>query len=573
MARPSFSRYLPWLLTLPAAVALWPLSVWASAVLLLLFALGWVDFAQNRQAVRRNYPLTGRLRYALEYIRPELRQYFLEDDEHRLPFSRNERAMVYARSKVQNDKRGFGSIKNMYGADAEWIAHSMQPVRPDPSTFRVRVGGGQCDQPYDLSLLNISGMSFGALSPNAIRALNKGAAMGGFAHDTGEGSISEHHRLHCGDLIWQIASGYFGCRTPEGRFDPERFAEQARSPQVKMIEIKLSQGAKPGHGGVLPKAKVSAEIAAARGVPMGQDCVSPARHSAFSSPVELLGFVAQLRQLSGGKPVGIKLCVGHPAEWFALVKAMRQTGQTPDFVVVDGSEGGTGAAPIEFADHVGMPLRDGLRLVHNSLVGAGLRGRIKIGASGKVISAFDIARCLALGADWCNSARGFMFALGCIQSRSCHTDQCPTGVATQDPVRQRAVVVTDKAERVYYFHANTLHALADLLGAAGLQHPRELSAEHLMVRDAQGHAQTLASTLDTLAPGQLLEQGKRKTPLPSPFAEFWPRCDAHHWDLASGAASGPTQPFRHATRLRGRTAAYHAAHDPDATQPAAARPV
>jgi glutamate synthase domain-containing protein 2 len=532
MARSSFSRYLPWLITAPAALVLWPVSAWASAAMAALFVLGWMDFSQTRQAVRRNYPLTGRIRYALEYIRPELRQYFLEDDEHKLPFSRSERAMVYARSKVENDKRGFGSIKDMYSSDAEWIAHSLQPVQPDPASFRIRVGAGQCQQPYDLSLLNISGMSFGSLSPNAIKALNKGAAKGHFAHDTGEGSISTHHREHGGDLIWQIASGYFGCRTPQGRFDPERFAAQSQSPQVKMIEVKLSQGAKPGHGGVLPKAKISPEIAEARGVPMGQDCVSPARHSAFSNPLELLAFVAQLRQLSGGKPVGIKLCIGHPAEWFSLVKAMIETGQTPDFVVVDGSEGGTGAAPIEFADHVGMPLRDGLRLVHNSLVGAGLRERIRIGASGKVISAFDIARCLALGADWCNSARGFMFALGCIQSRSCHTDHCPTGVATQDPVRQRAIVVTDKAERVYYYHANTLHALADLVGAAGLQHPGQLSALHLMVRNAQGQARTLASTVDTLTTGQLLPGAEQAAPLPSPFSDFWSVSRAQTWGLS-----------------------------------------
>jgi glutamate synthase domain-containing protein 2 len=534
MTLSSFSRYLPWLITVPAAVVIAPFSAWASAGLGVLFVLGWVDFKQSKQAVRRNYPLTGRLRYALEYVRPELRQYFLEDDEEKLPFSRNQRAMVYARSKMQNDKRGFGSIKDMYSTGTEWIAHSLQPVQPDPATFRVRVGAGQCAQAYDLSVLNISGMSFGALSPNAIKALNRGAALGGFAHDTGEGSISAHHREHGGDLIWQIASGYFGCRTPEGHFDPERFALQALSPQVKMIEVKLSQGAKPGHGGVLPKAKVSPEIAEARGVPMGQDCVSPARHSAFSTPVELLNFVAQLRQLSGGKPVGIKLCVGHPAEWFSIVKAMLATGQTPDFVVIDGAEGGTGAAPIEFADHVGMPLRDGLRLVHNSLVGAGLRDRVKIGASGKVISAFDIARCLALGADWCNSARGFMFALGCIQSRSCHTDHCPTGVATQDPVRQRAIVVTDKAERVYYFHANTLHALADLVGAAGLNQPGDITPHHLMVRHAHGHAKSLAASIDTLAPGQLLASATGGEPLPSPFAEFWHTSSGQHWGMPPG---------------------------------------
>ena len=535
MARQSFTRYLPWLVTAPAALVSWPFSVWASATFAVLFALGWRDYTQTKQAVRRNYPLTGRLRYGLEYIRPELRQYFLESDDEKLPFSRNQRALVYARSKVENDKRGFGSIKNMYQSDTEWLAHSMQPVQPDPATFRIQVGGDQCSQPYDLSLFNISGMSFGALSPNAIQALNRGAALGRFAHDTGEGSISVHHRQHEGDLIWQIASGYFGCRTPDGHFDPERFALQAKSPQVKMIEVKLSQGAKPGHGGVLPKAKVSAEIAEARGIRMGQDCVSPARHSAFSSPVELLGFVAQLRRLSGGKPVGIKLCIGHPAEWFSLVKAMLQTGQTPDFVVVDGAEGGTGAAPIEFADHVGMPLRDGLRLVHNSLVGAGLRGRIKIGASGKVISAFDIARCLALGADWCNSGRGFMFALGCIQSRTCHTDHCPTGVATQDPVRQRAIVVTDKAERVFYFHANTLHALADLIGAAGLSSPNAITPQHLMVRNAQGHAMPLSSVIDTLSPGQLLPEMACESPLPSPFAEFWQDSSPNTWGLKLGA--------------------------------------
>jgi glutamate synthase domain-containing protein 2 len=533
MARPTFSRYLPWLVTAPAALVALPYSIWISGGFGLLFVLGWMDYVQTRQAVRRNYPLTGRIRYGLEYIRPEIRQYFLETDEEKLPFSRSQRAMVYARSKVQNDKRGFGSIKDMYHAQSDWITHSLQPTHLDPASFRVAVGAHQCQQPYALSLLNISGMSFGALSPNAVKALNKGAAMGQFAHDTGEGSISQHHRDPGGDLIWQIASGYFGCRTPEGRFDPVRFTEQARSAQVKMIELKLSQGAKPGHGGVLPKAKVSAEIAEARGVPMGQDCVSPARHSAFSTPMEMLAFIAQLRELSGGKPVGIKLCVGHPAEWFSVVKAMVETGLTPDFIVVDGAEGGTGAAPIEFADHVGMPLRDGLRLVHNSLVGAGLRDRIRIGASGKVISAFDIARCLALGADWCNSARGFMFALGCIQSRSCHTDHCPTGVATQDPVRQRAIVVTDKAERVYYFHANTLHALADLVGAAGLQMPGDITPHHLMVRNADGQSRTLASSIDTLAPGQLL-----RAPT-SPFAEFWHASQALHWGVPAGAAPLP----------------------------------
>jgi len=525
----SFSRYLPWLGTLPAAGLLWSVSPALSGISLLLFALGIQDLLQTTHAIRRNYPLTGRLRYGLESIRVEIRQYFLEDDDLKIPFSRNERAIVYARSKVQNDKRAFGSIKDMYATGAEWLTHSLAPQTPDASDFRIRVGEGQCSQPYALSLFNISGMSFGALSGAAIRALNKGAALGGFAHDTGEGSISVHHREHGGDLIWQIASGYFGCRDADGRFDPERFAQQARSPQVKMIEIKLSQGAKPGHGGVLPQAKVSAEIAQARGVPMGQDCVSPPRHSAFGNPIELLQFLARLRELSGGKPVGIKLCVGHPLEWFALVKAMLQTGLRPDFIVVDGAEGGTGAAPIEFADHMGMPLRDGLRLVHNSLVGTGLREHIRIGASGKVVSAFHIARCLALGADWCNAARGFMFSLGCIQSRSCHTDHCPTGVATQDPIRQRAIVVTDKAERVFHFHANTLHALAELLGAAGLTSPGQLSTDHVMVRQSNGQSLPLSALVDTLEPGVLLRDEAQRPALPAAFARYWPQAQAQAW--------------------------------------------
>ena len=407
----------------------------------------------------------------------------------------------------------------------------MVPSRVDSHDFRLTIGGPDCTQPYDASLFNISAMSFGALSANAIQSLNAGARQGRFAHDTGEGSISAWHRVHGGDLIWEIGSGYFGCRNDDGSFNETKFRANALDPQVRMIELKLSQGAKPGHGGVLPGAKVTAEIAAARGVPEGQDCVSPAAHSAFSTPLEMMAFIARLRSLSEGKPVGFKFCVGHPWEWFGLVKAMQQTGITPDFIVVDGAEGGTGAAPLEFTDHVGAPLQEGLLLVHNTLVGLGLRERIKIGASGKVISAFDIARCLALGADWCNSARGFMFALGCIQSRSCHTDHCPTGVATQDPVRQRAIVVTDKAERVYYFHANTMHALADLLGAAGLTRPADMTAQHLMVRNAQGQARSLASTIDTLLPGQLLQSAADPAALPSPFAEFWQASDAHRWGL------------------------------------------
>jgi glutamate synthase domain-containing protein 2 len=529
-----YSRFLPWVLTGIGIFLLFPLSPWLSLLSLALFAVGWHDYRQTKRAVLRNYPVTGHLRFLLEYIRPEIRQYFLESDEDQLPFSRNQRAMVYSRAKRQNDKRGFGTIKAVYEHGSEWIGHSSIPKHADPKTFRVQIGGPLCMQPYSASIFNISAMSFGSLSPNAIRALNRGAHMGGFAHDTGEGSISSHHREHGGDLIWEIGSGYFGCRNSAGRFDAEKFAENAKAPQVKMIEIKLSQGAKPGHGGVLPAAKVTAEIAAARGVPLGQDCVSPAAHTEFSTPLELMDFIRRLRELSGGKPVGFKLCIGQPWEWFGMVKAMLESGVCPDFIVVDGSEGGTGAAPVEFSDYVGMPMREGLRLVHNSLVGAGLRDRVKIGVSGKIISAFDIARAVALGADWCNSARGFMFALGCIQSRSCHTDHCPTGVATQDPDRQRALVVTDKAERVKNFHELTVEALAELVGAAGLTQPSDISPDYIMIRDASGEAVTLSSTLTTVAPGALLDEALLAAQ-PEPWRSQWPVASAAHFERRSSS--------------------------------------
>jgi glutamate synthase domain-containing protein 2 len=347
-------------------------------------------------------------------------------------------------------------------------------------------------------------MSFGALSANAIRALNQGAKLGNFAHDTGEGSISRYHRENGGDIVWEVASGYFGCRTPEGKFDPVRFSEQARAEQVKMIEIKLSQGAKPGHGGVLPGPKVTREIAETRGVPEGKDCISPPRHSEFSTPMEMMDFIARLREGSGGKPVGFKLCIGHPWEFMGMVKAMCKSGVRPDFIVVDGTEGGTGAAPMEFTDHLGAPMREGLLFVHNTLVGAGLRDQIKIGAAGKIVSAFDIASVLAIGADWANAARGYMFALGCVQSLSCNTNHCPTGVATQSALRQRALVVADKAPRVANFHRNTLRALAELLGSAGLTHPGGLKPWHLQMRHQSGAILRGDSVYPHVAPGSIL---------------------------------------------------------------------
>ena len=517
--------YGAFLLTLVSVwMALHHAQSWVWAVLpVALVLVGVHDLTQRRHSVLRNYPLLGHLRFFFEFLRPELRQYFLESDQDEVPFSRAERSLVYERAKQEEDKRPFGTQRDVYGVEYEWINHSIAPRKLRDHDFRITIGGPHCAQPYSASIFNISAMSFGALSANAILALNAGAKEGGFAHDTGEGSISRHHRVHGGDLIWEVASGYFGCRNDDGSFSPERFAAAAREPQVKMIEIKLSQGAKPGHGGVLPGPKVTPEIAEARGVPAGQDCVSPAGHSAFSTPIGLLQFVQQLRELSGGKPVGFKLCIGHPWEFFAICKAMLATGITPDFIVVDGTEGGTGAAPVEFIDHVGTPLQEGLLLVHNTLVGLNLREHIKLGASGKIITAFDIARTLAIGADWCNSARGFMFALGCLQAQTCHTGQCPTGVATQDPLRQRALHVPTKAERVTRFHRNTLQALAELVGAAGLEHPGDLKPWHIVRRVSISEVRLLSNLLKYLGPGELLKGSEDMLV----YKMYWPMADAN----------------------------------------------
>jgi len=508
---------------------------WGAAAFGALSLLGSLDLLQRKSTLRRNFPLLAHFRYALETIGPEIRQYFIQVDTDKVPFSREQRALVYQRAKHVNEVRPFGTLRNVYGGDYEWINHSLAPAEVRDHDFRIVIGAER-RQPYSASVFNISAMSFGALSAAAIRALNGGAKRGGFYHDTGEGSISPYHREAGGDLVWEVASGYFGCRNDDGTFDPGRFAAQACDPQVKMIEVKLSQGAKPGHGGVLPAAKLSPEIAATRGVPLGRDCVSPARHSAFATPVELLQFVARLRELSGDKPTGFKLAIGHPWEWFGIAKAMLETGILPDFIVVDGAEGGTGAAPAEFVDHVGVPMREGLMLVHNTLVGLNLRERIKLGAAGKVVSGFDIARTLALGADWCNAARGFMFALGCIQSLSCHTNRCPTGIATQDPARWKHLDVPDKATRVFEFHDNTLRALRDLLCAAGLTHPDQLGPEHILRRVSPTEVRSLAALYRYMAPGELLDDRQLRHAV---FREFW--------DEARGDAFMPPA---HVLRLR-----------------------
>ena len=495
----------------------------------LLVATGVYDLRQHKRSILRNYPIIGHIRFMLEFVRPEIRQYFIESDNDANPFSRAQRSLVYQRAKGDPDKRPFGTQLDVHAEGYEWINHSLAPTQLTSHDFRLIIGAGRA-QPYNCSVFNISAMSFGALSANAIQALNAGAKRGGFAHDTGEGSISVHHRKHGGDLIWEVASGYFGCRNDDGTFNAEKFAASACDPQVKMVEIKLSQGAKPGHGGMLPGAKVTPEIAEARGVPVGVDCISPASHSAFSTPIEMMQFIARLRDLSGGKPTGLKLCIGHPWEWFAMVKAMLTTGITPDFIVVDGAEGGTGAAPVEFTDHVGSPLQEGLLLVHNTLRGVGLRDQIKIGCAGKVVTAFDIARMMALGADWCNSARGFMFSLGCLQAQTCHTGHCPTGVTTQDPLRQQSLVVPDKSERVYNFHQQTLHALQELVQAAGVEHPSGITAHHIVRRSGDHKVQSLAQLILTQLPDRALLESDLQA-LPIIYRQTWPLAAAHSFLL------------------------------------------
>ena len=508
-----YQRYIP--LGAMAFLAVITFLLWAAAgwpfilflITAVITAVGLRDAMQTKHAVTRNYPLIGHMRFLFEKIRPEIQQYLIETDLEEVPFSREQRALVYQRAKGAEDKRPFGTMRGVYDAGYGWLTHSIMPTHFENTDFRVTVGGKDCKQPYDASLFNISAMSFGSLSANAISALNKGAKMGGFAHDTGEGGISKYHKEGGGDLIYEVGSGYFGCRNDDSTFNPEKFKERASLDQVKMIEIKLSQGAKPGHGGMLPAAKITPEIAEARDVPMGVDCVSPASHSAFSNPMELVQFIGQLRELSGGKPVGFKLCIGHRREFMCIVKAMLETGIAPDFIVVDGTEGGTGAAPIEFSNHIGMPMIEGLTFVHNTLRGAGLRDQIKIGVAGKITSAYHIAKALALGADWCNAARGYMFAIGCIQAQACHTNHCPVGVTTQDPVRQKALNVEDKSQRVARFHRETLKALGEMAGAAGLEEPRGFLPYHFMQREADSKMKEGSDAFPYLPKGFLLEGG------------------------------------------------------------------
>jgi len=492
-------------------------SPWVALPWVALIVVGILDLSQKEHAVRRNYPIIGNMRYLLEAIRPELRQYFFEGDHEELPFSRSERSMVYRRARNIPAEKSFGTLDNLYSPQHEFISHSIMPVKVDPSELRVTLGGPDCLHPYSASLMNVSAMSFGSLSANAVMALGRGAKRGDFAVDTGEGGCSKYHLAEGNDVIWEIGTGYFGCRNEDGTFSPDRFAETAGNICVKAILAKISQGAKPGKGGILPGHKVSSEIAQARGVRQGEDCISPAAHSAFEGPLGLMNFIQTLRTLSGGKPVGFKLCIGRPTEAATLVKAMLATNIYPDFIVIDGSEGGTGAAPEEFSDHIGMPLRDGLVLMHNLLRGAGIRDRIKIGCSGKIISGFDILRALALGADYCNLARGFMFSLGCIQSQSCGSNKCPTGVATQDPSRQRALDVEDRSHRVTNYHHNTLKSVAEILGAAGINSSEKLTPERIQKRVSDSKIVSYASLYTFLHHGELLEGHSTHTD----YRELW----------------------------------------------------
>jgi glutamate synthase domain-containing protein 2 len=494
------------LLTLLAAWAVSFSASWLFALIpiALLLVLGIYDVLQRRRSVLRNFPVLGHLRFLMEGIRPEVQQYFIETNTDGRPFDRDTRTVIYERSKGIHGEAAFGTELDVESSGYEFLVHSMAPLQPAPEQPRVLVGGPDCKHPYEMALMNVSAMSFGALSAHAILALNKGAKAGGFAHDTGEGGISPYHREGGGDLIWELGSGYFGARTADGDFDPDKFRDKAADPQIKCVELKLSQGAKPGLGGVLPGPKVTAQIADIRGVPQGVSCISPPSHKVFSTPRELVLFIARMRELAGGKPTGFKLCVGSRREFLAVCKAMLAEDVTPDFIVVDGSEGGTGAAPLEFEDNVGTPLTYGLLTVHNALVGVGLRDRIRIGAGGKVARGTDIVKRIAQGADYTNSARAMMMAVGCIQAQKCHTNRCPVGVATQDPQRYRALDVPDKAERVERFQAATVAEAQQLIAAMGLTGPDQLGPEMVQRRVSQRTTRSYAEMYHYLKPGELL---------------------------------------------------------------------
>ena len=490
--------------------------LWLYLLVLPLFCLGLYDLNQRKHTILRNFPVIGHFRFWLEVIAPEIHQYLIESDLDGRPIPRERRSIVYERAKGTLDTLPYGTRWNVYQAGYEWINHSMLAKRPTELNPRITVGTEQCSQPYSASFLNISAMSYGALSQNAVLALNQGAKEGNFYHNTGEGGLSPYHLKPGGDIVWQIGTAYFGCRTPDGKFSAEHFSKRARLPQVKMIELKISQGAKPGHGGILPAVKVTQEIADIRLVPMGQDVLSPPTHSAFSTPIEMMHFIAELRELCGGKPVGFKLCVGSRRDFFAICKAILETNILPDFITVDGGEGGTGAAPLEFSNAVGTPGRDALQLVHNALIGIGLRDKIRVIYAGKLITGYHIVSALAHGADMCNQARAMMLALGCVQSLKCNTNRCPTGVTTQDPKLMNGLVVTEKYKRVARYHEETVKAVMEVIGAAGLTYPWQLKPNHIYRRISGTEALPLDQIYTYLEPGALLAK-----PLPEQYAKDW----------------------------------------------------
>lgn len=507
-----------------------PQFLWSLVLIGPLLVFGFIDYFQKSQTIRRNFPLLGRMRYLFELVRPEINQYFVESNTDGRPFSREQRSIVYQRAKRQLDTLPFGTQKDVYEVGYEWVNHSMQAVHVDPTSLRCIVGGVACKKPYSASILNISAMSYGSLSKNAVLALNGGAKDNGFAHNTGEGGVSPYHLEPGGDLIWQIGTGYFGCRTEDGRFNDQSFANTASLENVKMIEIKLSQGAKPAHGGILPASKVSKEISRIRHVPMGKDVISPPVHSEFSTPIEMMEFTARLRDLSGGKPVGIKLCIGKRREFIAVCKAMERTGILPDYIAVDGGEGGTGAAPLEFSNHIGSPSIEALVFVDNVLRGFGLRKNIRLFASGKVNSGFGAVKLLALGADCVYSARSMMLALGCIQALRCNSNVCPTGVATQDPELVAGLVVSDKRIRVSNYHRETIESIAHIIGAMGLTHTNELQPWHIMRRIRPNEVRHYNEIYPMIEEGALL-----KEPVPQEYERAFRAASAETFRHVSAA--------------------------------------
>jgi len=503
----------------------WPPILWLLLLIVPLVIVGMRDMLQTRRSLLRLYPVVGHIRYLMESIRPEIQQYFVESDIDGRPISREFRSLIYQRAKGERDTRPFGTLFDTYREGYEWMTHSISPSHIEDTNLRVVFGGPDCKQPYAASPLNISAMSFGSLSQTAIKALNRGAKKGGFAHNTGEGGVSPYHLEPGGDLIWQIGTGYFGCRNLKGGFDADLFAKTANLDNVKMIEIKLSQGAKPGHGGILPAAKLTEEISVIRLVPMGKDVISPSGHTEFSDPIGLLKFVKQLRDLSNGKPIGFKLCIGRKSEFLSICKAMVETGITPDFITVDGGEGGTGASPVELTNSVGTPLREGLSFVNAALIGFGLRDKMRLIAAGKIFSAFHMVRTMALGADTVNAARGMMLALGCIQSRSCNTDHCPTGIATQNPDRYMALDVTDKSERVARYQGAMIRHLVELLEAGGLHSVEEIKPSHVMRRIDNEVVKSFADLYPRLEPGCLRDVAT----IPLAWRQDWDMASATKW--------------------------------------------